>query len=411
MRHLLFLSIFLLSFFAISCSTGSDPQMYDVNVSALPSSAGIVSPADTTIEEGRRFNLTAEANNEYVFTHWSGDIDSTSDNPLSFIVDQNYSIKANFIKKSYQLTVNKDGDGSVTETVVQQKATEYEHGTVVELKATPGTAYEFTGWTGDLNSTDNPKTIVVDEPKTVTANFSVKSSKAAFKVNVDWQAINQSANKYNSNSMSTTSTITHFGARLVYPKQNAVFAQSVEKITADSNGIITMEVPPADSARLLVTAVHYDGSNNKLLKMGVLEDLTIESGKSYEWGINDITWSDPFWKPADSLATDYETGSFTVNKDKDKFEFYFLVRDPFYPKADPPLESYLIRLSGYGGNSGYENGYRIMKQVADNPSVGTADTTQVDNFYPYLKSEMFQLPSEGSRYFVYEKGSFRVIWE
>lgn len=411
MRPLLYLSIFLLSLFAISCSTGSDTQMYDVNISTSPSEAGTVSPADTSIEEGTQFNLQAEANSEFLFSHWSGDVDSTSDNPFSLTVDQNYSLTANFIKKSYQLSVNKNGDGSVSQEVVQQKTTEYEHGTVVELKATPGTAYEFTEWTGDLNSTDNPKTIVVDEPKTVTANFSVKNNKAAFKVNVDWEAVNQSAQKYTAKSSSSASSITHFGARLVYPDQNAAFAQSVEKVTADSAGVITMEVPPADSARLLVAAVQYDGSNNKLLKMGVLEDLTIQSGKSYEWGVSDITWSNPFWKPADSLANDYESGSFTVSKDKEEFEFYFLVKDPFYPKADPSLDNYLIRLNGYGGNSGYENGYRIMRQIAENPNVGTANSELYDNFYPYLKSELFQLPTEGSRYVVYEKGSFTVNWE
>lgn len=408
MRRLLNIPIFLLSLFTISCSTGNDTQMYDISISTLPSEAGTVSPADTSIEEGTQLNLKADANSEFLFSHWSGDIDSTSDNPLSLTGDQNYYLTANFLKKTYQLILNTNGDGTVSQEVVQQKSTEYDHGTVVELKATPGTAYEFTEWTGDLNSTDNPKTIVIDEPKTVTANFSVKNNKAAFKVNVDWEAVNQTAQKYTSNS---ASTITHFGARLVYPKQNAAFAQSVKKVTEDSAGVITMEVPPADSARLLVAAVQYDGSNNKLLKMGVLEDLNIQSGESYEWGVDDITWSNPFWKPADSLANDYESGSFTVNKDKEQFEFYFLVKDPFYPKAAPSLDNYLIRLNGTGGNSGYENGYRIMRQVVENRNVGTANSELYDNFFPYLKSELFQLPTEGSRYVVYEKGSFTVNWE
>ncbi len=411
MRQLLFISACILGFLIISCSTGSDTQMHNISVSASPSEAGKVTPADTTIEEGKQFSLQADANGEYLFTHWSGDIDSTSDNPLSLTADRDYSMTANFEKKSYKLTVNTIGDGSVSQKVIQQKTTDYDQGTVVELKATPSNAYAFIEWTGDLNSTDNPKTIVIDEPKTVTANFSVKNNKAVFKVNIDWEAVNQTANKYTSNSLSSTSSINYLGARLIYPKQNAAFAQSVEKVTADRAGVITMEVPPADSARLLVAAVQSDGSNNKLLKMGVLEDLTIQSGKSYEWDVNDINWTEPFWKPADSLANDYESGSFTLNKDKERFEFYFLVRDSFYPKANPSLDNYLIRLNGYGGNSGYENGYRIMRQIAENPNVGTANSEQYNNFFPYLKSELFQLPTEGSRYVVYKKGSFTINWE
>jgi hypothetical protein len=411
MIYRIFISITFLSFFAIACSTGSDTQMYDVNISTSPTEAGTVTPSDTTIEKGTRLNLQAEANSEFLFSHWSGDIDSTSSNPLSIMADQDYSLIANFEKKSYQLTVNTTGDGTVSEEIVQQKFTDYDHGTVVELRAIPGTAYEFVEWTGDLVSTDNPKTIVIDEPKTVTAHFSVKNDKAAFKVNVDWEAIGQSPQKRSTKNLSFNTSITHFGARLVYPNQNAAFAQSVEKVTADSLGVITMEVPPADSARLLVAAVQYDGNDNKLLKMGVLEDLIIQSGESYEWTVNDITWSDPLWIPADSLAADYESGSFTVDKNNEQFEFYFLVKDPFYPFANPSQDNYLIRLNGTGGNSGYENGYRIMRQVVENSTVGTANSEQYDNFYPYLVSELFQLPTEGSRYVVYEKGSFTVNWE
>jgi len=45
-------------------------------------------------------------------------------------------------------------------------------GTEVSLLAVPDSGYEFSGWSGDLTTTDNPAYLVVDESKTVTAGFS-----------------------------------------------------------------------------------------------------------------------------------------------------------------------------------------------------------------------------------------------
>lgn len=47
----------------------------------------------------------------------------------------------------------------------------YEENTTATLTATPAEHYEFTGWTGDVTSSDNPLTITVNSDMTVTANF------------------------------------------------------------------------------------------------------------------------------------------------------------------------------------------------------------------------------------------------
>ena len=45
----------------------------------------------------------------------------------------------------------------------------YTDGTVVQLKAVPGTGYKFSSWSGGVNGTSNPTTIVMDGNKSVTA--------------------------------------------------------------------------------------------------------------------------------------------------------------------------------------------------------------------------------------------------
>jgi hypothetical protein len=47
---------------------------------------------------------------------------------------------------------------------------------LVRLEAVPAAGYNFNNWSGDLNSTANPITILVDCNKKITANFSQGTS-------------------------------------------------------------------------------------------------------------------------------------------------------------------------------------------------------------------------------------------
>ena len=124
----------------------------------------------TDYESGTKVELTAKASDNWEFVEWQGDLEG-EDNPQTVLVDEEMEVTAVFEKHEYDLTVNTEGDGSVSQEVVQAKSTSYEHGTVVELTATPETGWEFIGWEGDLNGSENPETITVDDSKEVTALF------------------------------------------------------------------------------------------------------------------------------------------------------------------------------------------------------------------------------------------------
>lgn len=183
MRNVLLFIALLLGLSLLSCSdSGTGPESspdnqnseeiptYNVSVSMAPSDAGSLSLSDTTVDEGEEIELQANPNNGYMFTEWSGDIEST-DNPHSLTVDQDYDITANFGIKSYELAIAKEGEGTVNEEVLEQKSKDYEHGTVVELTANPAEGYKFVEWRGDVTGTDNPAQVTVDNPKEVTAVF------------------------------------------------------------------------------------------------------------------------------------------------------------------------------------------------------------------------------------------------
>ena len=47
----------------------------------------------------------------------------------------------------------------------------YWPGSTVQLSAVPASGWDFTQWSGDLNSTANPATVIMDGPKAITAEF------------------------------------------------------------------------------------------------------------------------------------------------------------------------------------------------------------------------------------------------
>ena len=117
-RKLLFI-LSLIVFFSCSKDSSSSSEItqappviqYTLTVSAQ--SGGSVSNEGGSYVQGSTFSVTATPDSNYEFTGWTG-IES-SENPLSINVNSNLTLQANFKKKTYPLTVNISGNGSVKE--------------------------------------------------------------------------------------------------------------------------------------------------------------------------------------------------------------------------------------------------------------------------------------------------------
>ncbi|MCD6374216.1 MAG: DUF5123 domain-containing protein, partial [Caldisericaceae bacterium] len=123
-------------------------------------------------DEGTEVTLTAiQDSATWEFVEWSGDTSSTV-NPLIFTVMKEINLTAHFRSTLPQVMLDIDtvGLGGVTVTPQPILGT-YDSLTTVILTATPVPGWEFTGWTGDLVSTENPDTLVLDGDKHVIANF------------------------------------------------------------------------------------------------------------------------------------------------------------------------------------------------------------------------------------------------
>jgi len=83
-------------------------------------------------------------------------------------VDSDKTVDVTLSRKLYTLDIDVTGDGTVTENPDKP---EYTHGEEVQLTALPDEGWSFANWTGDLSGSDNPKIIVMDQSRSVTATF------------------------------------------------------------------------------------------------------------------------------------------------------------------------------------------------------------------------------------------------
>jgi len=162
-------STLLLLFFLSSCGSESTP-VYSLTTTPTPDDAGSVSPSSGEYDEGESVEISAIPNEDWIFDGWQGDA-TGSDNPTTVTMDADKDIAATFVLREYPLTIETDGEGTVSEQIVQEKTTDYEAGTTVELTANAADGWEFVEWQGDLNSSSNPNTIIIDGDKNITAVF------------------------------------------------------------------------------------------------------------------------------------------------------------------------------------------------------------------------------------------------
>ena len=117
-----------------------------------------------TYDYGTEVTIEAIANEGYHFVQWS---DGNTENPRTFtIIDsipENINLTAEFAINQYQVTLDSDGNGSVT------GAGTYDYGTEVTIEAIANDGYRFVLWSD--GNRENPRMIVVTEDIELSAKF------------------------------------------------------------------------------------------------------------------------------------------------------------------------------------------------------------------------------------------------
>ena len=143
-------------------------NQYVIVVSPNPQNGGTVSGGGN-YSHGDTVTLKATPNEGYEFLNWTeGGAEVSTEAEYSFNATADRLLTANFALKSYALETQVSGEGTVQRT--PDKAL-YTHGETVELTAVPDNGWGFVGWSGDLESSENPAEINMDGDKSVTATF------------------------------------------------------------------------------------------------------------------------------------------------------------------------------------------------------------------------------------------------
>src|SRR5206468_3460681 len=144
---------------------------YTLSLTTIGNGTASKSPDQPTYDHGTVVQLTATPNAGQSFVGWTGDASGTA-NPLSVTMDGNKNITATFAINTYSLSVTTVGSGTVAKSPDQSN---YTHGTVVQLTATPAAGWHFVGWSGDASGTANPLSVTMDGNKNITATFAINT--------------------------------------------------------------------------------------------------------------------------------------------------------------------------------------------------------------------------------------------
>ncbi len=147
---------------------------YTITATAVPAAGGTVT-GPATVPCGGSATYTIAADPCYHVTDVKVDNVSVGVVPSYTFsnVQANHTIEADFAINTYTLTVPIVGSGTVTK--FPDQAT-YDCGTKVILTAVPAATWAFTGWSGDVTSTTNPLSVVMDGNKTITATFEMATA-------------------------------------------------------------------------------------------------------------------------------------------------------------------------------------------------------------------------------------------
>jgi hypothetical protein len=149
-------------------------SQFSVALSSNPAAGGSTGGSGS-FNSGATVTVTATPNTGYTFSNWTENgviVSTTASYP--FLLTANRVLVANFLINTYTLNVTIVGNGTVAKN--PDRLT-YNHGTTVQLTATPVSGSIFSGWSGaDASGSTNPLTITMNSNKNVTATFVTRTA-------------------------------------------------------------------------------------------------------------------------------------------------------------------------------------------------------------------------------------------
>jgi len=154
-------------------------EEHDITLSSTSGGSTTPEEGTHTYTAGTSLTVSASPDSGYSFQGWTEEgVSITSQKHYSFTVEDDRELKANFEKKEHSLSISRSSGGSV---VPQTGSYSHEYGDVVNLEAQPDSGYEFSSWSGDVESvadTESKETsVVIYGDYAIKANFEKEVAK------------------------------------------------------------------------------------------------------------------------------------------------------------------------------------------------------------------------------------------
>ena len=258
---------------------------------------GSVIPSGGTFASGTIVNITATADPDWFFSHWSDDL-SGSNNPETINMTSNKTVTAHFIQShvNYTLNVSIAGSGSVD---LDPPGGTYPSNTIVNITATADPGWSFSHWSGDLGGSNNPETITMTSNKSVTATFTQDQYTYTLTINIIGNGIvtkNPDQNTYPSGTVVTLTANADPGWTFSHWSDDLSGSNNPETInmTGDKNVTAHFETPSSPSGpsgpsvpRNQIPSADANGPYSGFVD----EEITFDgSGSTDDGTITNYTW-------------------------------------------------------------------------------------------------------------------------
>lgn len=150
---------------AVKATFAPDQHTLDITIVGDGSVNADPEPGDDDLYDyGTVVTLTAEAAANWHFVRWEG-VDGKDGETATITINADKEVTAVFAKDTYNLTVHKTGQGTVTEGGV------FDYGTVVDLTADPETGWHFDSWEGVDSRDGSDAQVTINGNREVRAIF------------------------------------------------------------------------------------------------------------------------------------------------------------------------------------------------------------------------------------------------
>jgi hypothetical protein len=137
------------------------------------------STTETEYNAGTTVRLTATPNEGWEFSLWVVDGEVITDNPIEVSIEKGREATVFFKRTQFELNITIEGEGTVKEEVIVQPG-QYDYETVVRLTAVPADGYEFSGWSGDVTSEENPIEVELKDTFEIRLTFTKNPPKITY---------------------------------------------------------------------------------------------------------------------------------------------------------------------------------------------------------------------------------------